>query len=628
MEDICKRLDSVLIEYFDLIAEYQEQWSQICKELETGFITLAHAKYTMGPINISRYKYDARMKAISRVVMSQTIAGDSEGTTHYEYRLANHLHNQHDDGVKIGSEIEDHSETNSIRRRKTFAGETEDGGKGEAQDKRVRTNPLNWFGILVPISLREAQAHFERAESNEGAKGYRNQQRERQLNGGHGRFIFNYPKDPQRKHEIIDYTTGDEESDTETINENVPGDDTDKRSTLSRMELDTDDFDPTPSRRRVGGASRNDDGDEILLGFKKSYLADLLLPRSGSIKDFQLTIKKKDDDENVTDSQDIDQPAGAKVPSTTKPANRLTDFHLVFVLEPPELELIQHVDKMFKHVIAKITAALYYEQDRCDYVRQQADLIMQLKDAARLDKSADELMQITLKKSTLARTIADVYDAISIDSTAHALVNDYIDISLQIPSFSPDQDDNRQDLYEYTQFPVITPHKTLLLLEDPQDILKAMPLDANPTLVQLIQVITPTQSLNALTADFSQHCPNLDLITLLSELNTPAPSKLEDIIPTTFKEQKTIYFDAIAYLLRKDLIVQLHAYILVMVPPYVHMGCTRDEYERKLREGSYDHSKIISTPIAPPEQASDAERNWLNNITARRPEEIRSLFDR
>jgi len=110
------------------------------------------------------------------------------------------------------------------------------------------------------------------------------------------------------------------------------------------------------------------------------------------------------------------------------------------------------------------------------------------------DKSADELMQITLKKSTLARTIADVYDAISTDSTAHVLVNDYIDISLQIPSFSPfDQDNNRQDSYQYTQFPVITPHKTLLLLEDPQDILKAMPLDANPTLVQLIQIITPTQ---------------------------------------------------------------------------------------------------------------------------------------
>ena len=97
--------------------------------------------------------------------------------------------------------------------------------------------------------------------------------------GGHGRFVFNYPKDPQRKHEIIDYTTGDEESDVETINENIPGDDTDKRSILSRpIESDVDDFDlSSPPRKRVDGFSRNDDGEEILLGFKKSYLAGFLL---------------------------------------------------------------------------------------------------------------------------------------------------------------------------------------------------------------------------------------------------------------------------------------------------------------------------------------------------------------
>ncbi|CAG8554766.1 1517_t:CDS:2 [Paraglomus brasilianum] len=193
MEDICKRLDSVLIEYFDLIAEYQEQWSRIRKELEAGFLDLAHAKYTMGPVNISQYKYDARMKAISRVVVSQTIVDDSEGTLHYEYSLANHSHSQHVGGVRIESEAEDRNETNSIRRRITFAVETDDEVKGGGQggdehsmekthedenesdkdksenasvkstvDKCVPTDPLNWFGILVPVSLRQAQGHFKR----------------------------------------------------------------------------------------------------------------------------------------------------------------------------------------------------------------------------------------------------------------------------------------------------------------------------------------------------------------------------------------------------------------------------------------------------------------------------------
>jgi hypothetical protein len=38
----------------------------------------------------------------------------------------------------------------------------------------------------------------------------------------------------------------------------------------------------------------------------------------------------------------------------------------------------------------------------------------------------------------------------------------------------------------------------LLLLEDPEEVLKSMPLDSNPTLVQLVQILTPTQSLQEL----------------------------------------------------------------------------------------------------------------------------------
>lgn len=52
--------------------------------------------------------------------------------------------------------------------------------------------------------------------------------------------------------------------------------------------------------------------------------------------------------------------------------------------------------------------------------------------------------------------------------------------------------------YEYDNYPVLCPYHTLLLLEDPEEVLKNMPLDASPTLVQLVQILTPTQSLQEL----------------------------------------------------------------------------------------------------------------------------------
>jgi len=104
-------------------------------------------------------------------------------------------------------------------------------------------------------------------------------------------------------------------------------------------------------------------------------------------------------------------------------------------------------------------------------------------------------MENILEKSSLARVIRKVYESISTDSIAHILINDYIDLSLQIPSLVPTTNHSGNDItrYEYAHYPVIAPYHTLLLLEDAEVILKNMPLDANPTLVQLVQILTPTQ---------------------------------------------------------------------------------------------------------------------------------------
>ena len=40
----------------------------------------------------------------------------------------------------------------------------------------------------------------------------------------------------------------------------------------------------------------------------------------------------------------------------------------------------------------------------------------------------------------------------------------------------------------------------------------------------------------------------------------------------------------LTYLLRKDLVVQLHTYILIMVPEYIKIGCSVEEYEHLMIE--------------------------------------------
>ncbi|KAF0442224.1 UPF0171-domain-containing protein [Gigaspora margarita] len=399
----------------------------------------------------------------------------------------------------------------------------------------------------------------------------------------------------------------------------------------------------------------------------------------------RLTTSEEPSFEDLTTQTPFNVTSGNNdVSSTSTKQQHSTFFHLVFVLDPPELELCKQVDSIYKYVITRLTAALQYEQQRCGYVRKESELIMSLRDNTDI-ASMDKLMEITLEKSSLARTIRQVYESISTDSIAHILVNDYIDLSLQLPPLAPTTlfaPNNDMEGNEYTHYPVIAPYHALLLLEDPEEILRSMPLDSNPTLVQLVQILTPTQRLADLctvvdcslaqifriaahliywrkakiidvisvrniyvvspTADmnslptyieyFKQHFPpDFDLVKILASLSTPKPYFKN---PLVSRELRTLYLEAITYLLKNDLVVQLHAYILLMIPQYIKTGYTKEEFEEKLRNGDYEGSGVSlnamdeTAPISPYDKASDSERVWLNKFVVNQPRETVTMFER
>lgn len=117
-------------------------------------------------------------------------------------------------------------------------------------------------------------------------------------------------------------------------------------------------------------------------------------------------------------------------------------------------------------------------------------------------------MDQILSVSSLARDIKHVYHSITNDAIAHIVLNDFIDLSLQIPTFGsgsyPLYASQETDYYsmipdlmrvsgrhEYEAYPAMCPYHALLLLQDPEEVLRDMPLDSSPTLVQLVQVLTP-----------------------------------------------------------------------------------------------------------------------------------------
>ncbi|KAF9974512.1 Nitrogen permease regulator 3 [Actinomortierella ambigua] len=378
------------------------------------------------------------------------------------------------------------------------------------------------------------------------------------------------------------------------------------------------------------------------------------------------------------------------------PFQQMSFFHVIFVLKPSDLELNDVADQVYKNIACKLTAALRYEELNNQYVSQEATKILAIREEAfQTGMTLAQFHEQVLKTSSLARAVRSIYDNIVADKVCHIVLNDSIDLSLQIPTLTPLTRTNSQFarqwnglggpaespstlyaagsssaltvatpnglyshwptymmmddyelgvVYEFENFPLLYPYHALLLLEDPEEILKDIPLDANPTLVKLVQILVPYQCLDelqyildcsmaqvyrlaahliywrkakligqirtnnvyavspkaeinrALLTEFSLHSPTVSLPNILHELSTPTMFK--SIIPGggKDKEAQTLYMEVLTFLLRKDLVVQMHTYVSVIVPEHIKMGISAEEYEQ-MREAENNAATTLTMDL-------------------------------
>ena len=141
--------------------------------------------------------------------------------------------------------------------------------------------------------------------------------------------------------------------------------------------------------------------------------------------------------------------------------------------------------------------------------------------------------------------------------------------------------------------------------------------------------------------------PNLDLPRLLSQLSIAKP--LHMIAPKEFRNQ---YLEAITYLVRKDLVIQLHMFLVLMTPnSMVFLDDDQDEnsLSRRSSNGNNNASSMppinasppISTPVtdnatisSSPGQTGngiliESSRNRFKRLVHDKvPKEIADLFER
>lgn len=194
-----ERLDCLLETYLELLDEYTALRTKLSKQFSDGFYSLARANHTSASLGSGRRYgeegYDERMKAARGVVYSVEGSGDGSGTNSIRveekdcsgqaeredqpasrtgYRLsirktndvANHAHTSR--GISKQPHGTEELECSSTAESAVEPGPSPTRTRSTASPKNKASaeppascrDPLNWYGILVPQPLRQAQASF------------------------------------------------------------------------------------------------------------------------------------------------------------------------------------------------------------------------------------------------------------------------------------------------------------------------------------------------------------------------------------------------------------------------------------------------------------------------------------
>ncbi|KAJ3172885.1 hypothetical protein HDU87_007721 [Geranomyces variabilis] len=128
--------DDNLIALFDLVDSYLLHQKALAGAISQGSLSLAEAKYSLGPTSVSQIQYDSRMQR-TRFVNVRDTSESRTGESVFEEVVEQPLTRRAADGAKIS--------------------------EGDDAKRTGAANPLAWFAPLPPRSLRNAQTSFVQA---------------------------------------------------------------------------------------------------------------------------------------------------------------------------------------------------------------------------------------------------------------------------------------------------------------------------------------------------------------------------------------------------------------------------------------------------------------------------------
>ncbi|XP_033373685.1 GATOR complex protein NPRL3 isoform X5 [Parus major] len=323
-----------------------------------------------------------------------------------------------------------------------------------------------------------------------------------------------------------------------------------------------------------GDTTEDQDGDsrdqcpltdeQLVSGFSDVILATILATKSDMCgKKFELKI----DNVRFVGHPTLLQHALGQVsktdPSPKREMPTMILFNVVFALRLhvavaqclpvfPQANADPSVISCLHNLSRRIAIVLQHEERRCQYLTREAKLILAIQDEVSAMSETTEGPQSPfhhiLPKCKLARDLKETYDSLCTTGVVRLHINNWLEVSFCLPhkihyvatNFIPPEAIERS-------LKSIRPYHALLLLNDEKSLLNELPLDCSPALVRVIKTTSAVKNLQQLAQD-------ADLALLQTQL-----------------------IQMVIWMLQHRLLIQLHTYVCLMVPPNEEEFRAQDE---------------------------------------------------
>ncbi|XP_028311021.1 GATOR1 complex protein NPRL3 isoform X2 [Gouania willdenowi] len=369
--------------------------------------------------------------------------------------------------------------------------------------------------------------------------------------------------------------------------------------------------------------------EQLVSGFSDIILATILATKSDMCgKKFELKI---DNVRFVGHPTLLQHPPIIQVsktdPSPKREMPTMILFNVVFALranaDPSVISCMHNLSR-------RIAIALQHEERRCQYLTREAKLMLAVQDEITTmteNGNPQSPFRQILPKCKLAQDLKEAYDSLCTTGVVRLHINSWLEVSFCLPhkihriggTYIPPEALERS-------LKAIRPYHALLLLENEKSLLNQLPLDCSPAMVRLIRTCSAVKNLQQLAQDadlallqifqiaahlvywgkaiiiyplcennvymlsphaniclysfvadqFALQFPGHDLPSMLAKFSLPV-SLAEFRNPLEAPAQEAQLIHMVVWMLQRRLLIQLHTYVCLLVPPSEDEPGMRDE---------------------------------------------------